>query len=613
MRKFSVVALLALGAVAGCGRARPSEGWQVSNMSEIVIQHEGRNKPIETWAREIMHGITGKEKFTRFKYQGDPEAFKDLRDPDKEQVVVVFPSTNATETILRIMAQPEEYAKRPYLKIQYPEIKEQFKLDPDRDFYSPEELAKVGVEMQEEITRIRAMEEKEWGLYDRATLQVAEKIQLVQLLSDDAMLQVIPLPYGLNNRGKLTNRWPSLMYLAGYLETPVDQLKEITDPSAKSLVDALAKVERAKLEKTLDLWDDVKEHLAAGKAEEFNRASAELRDLLRGMNDEAYPSKEKVEKEIGYNNLRPFSVAALGYGFAVFFFLLAFVFRSNAMRWLGVGFHLVGIGTQVLGYFQRWEIAQRYPLANMYESMIAMGLFLGIIGIIFEMIYRSRVFGMCAAVISTLCVVGAEHIPIFTPFISQQQPALLNQIIMTIHVPTIMSAYGTGFLCTGIGFAYILVYLFRPGNTKALEHLDLCLYRILQVTVLLLIGGIGLGMVWAGEAWGRPWGWDMKEVWALITLVWYLVMLHSRLTNRVKGLWLAQASLVGFAIIMLTYVGVNILFGKGLHTYGFVLGATWYPLLAIFAVEALLIVVSTIAFFSRKRDGQAAIPESPAE
>jgi cytochrome c-type biogenesis protein CcsB len=599
MRKF-LWAPLAILAVSCSRKESGSAGFDFGPVSEIVSLDQGRHKPLDTTFREWMHELSGNEGFWRFKAT-DADSFKELRD-GKGKYIQVFPGRNPAENVLRLIAQWDVYKSRPWIRVQFPEVREKFGGDRNREYFSPEELAKRGAEIQKELEEARKLEQKEIGPYHRAVRQLAHQIEMAWTVRDEARLLLIPAPYDEQDKKQ---KWPSMLYLEGYVEKGEAIQREELRAQEKSLMEAFDRIGRDKLRKAHDQWHALKKALAENKPEDFNRISAEFRDHLRSLNPAASLAPEKVETEIFYNRLRPFSVACtFGYMPAVLLFLLSFGFASKSLRGLAILAHLAGIVLHVYGYALRWQIAARYPLANMYESMIAMGLALAIVGIVLEFFMKSRVFGICAAAIAMLCVVLAENIPIFSPYVSQQQPALLNEVLMTIHVPTIMSAYGCGLLCTGVGIAYIMVYLFAPNRTETLEHLDLCLYRILQITVLLLIGGISLGAVWAGEAWGRWWGWDMKEVWALITLLWYLAMLHSRFTGWVKGLLLANLSLLGFMIIMLTYVGVNILFGAGLHSYGFVLGATWIPLLVTFGLLGGLMILSGGVWLGR-RNGKA--------
>jgi cytochrome c biogenesis factor len=94
--------------------------------------------------------------------------------------------------------------------------------------------------------------------------------------------------------------------------------------------------------------------------------------------------------------------------------------------------------------------------------------------------------------------------------------------------------------------------------------------------VLLLAAGIVLGGVWADYSWGRFWGWDPKEVWALVALLGYLAVLHARHAGLVRQRGLAALSVVCFSLVVIAWYGVNFVLGVGLHSYGFGGGGRGY-------------------------------------
>jgi ABC-type transport system involved in cytochrome c biogenesis permease subunit len=116
------------------------------------------------------------------------------------------------------------------------------------------------------------------------------------------------------------------------------------------------------------------------------------------------------------------------------------------------------------------------------------------------------------------------------------------------------------------------------SNVKPLSNF---VYRAMQVGVLLIAGGTILGGVWADYSWGRFWGWDPKEVWALITLLVYLVPLHGRFAGWVNTFGLVAASVVCFNAVIMAWYGVNFVLGVGLHSYGFVEGGSQGMMLVI--------------------------------
>ena len=114
--------------------------------------------------------------------------------------------------------------------------------------------------------------------------------------------------------------------------------------------------------------------------------------------------------------------------------------------------------------------------------------------------------------------------------------------------------------------------LAMQATAAKIKPLSNFIYRTMQVGVLLIAAGTILGGVWADYSWGRFWGWDPKEVWALITLLVYLIPLHGRFAGWVNTFGLVIASIVCFMSVVMAWYGVNFVLGVGLHSYGFTEG-----------------------------------------
>nr|YP_009471002.1 cytochrome c biogenesis protein [Anemopaegma chamberlaynii]AVF97626.1 cytochrome c biogenesis protein [Anemopaegma chamberlaynii] len=111
---------------------------------------------------------------------------------------------------------------------------------------------------------------------------------------------------------------------------------------------------------------------------------------------------------------------------------------------------------------------------------------------------------------------------------------------------------------------------FSPKNyyrSQLIQQLDYWSYRVISLGFLFLTIGILSGAVWANEAWGSYWSWDPKETWAFITWIVFAIYLHTRRNRKWKGTNSAIVSSIGFLIIWICYLGVNLL-GIGLHSYG---------------------------------------------
>jgi cytochrome c-type biogenesis protein CcsB len=332
--------------------------------------------------------------------------------------------------------------------------------------------------------------------------------------------------------------------------------------------------------------------VAAGRPAEFGKASGDLASQLAGLNPRIYPRPDVIDAELTYNHARPFTWTALILALAGLLFLLSFAFEAPWLWWAALFFQACSIGTHGYGYALRWIASGQYPLSNHYESMMMLAAGASLGTLLAECFMRVRVVGLAGSIVAAVTIVLADNVYTFASqsFINPLQPALMNTVWMTIHVPVIMTAYAMAFVLMVISHVYLVHALARPDNHEKLARLDRIQHRMLQITVLFLLAGIILGAVWAGEAWGRPWGWDMKEVWALITLLTYLAVMHARFAGAIKGFGTAVLGVGSFATVVLCYYGVNFLFGKGLHTYGFGAG-DWGPLIVFFGLEGVFVAV----------------------
>jgi ABC-type transport system involved in cytochrome c biogenesis permease subunit len=201
---------------------------------------------------------------------------------------------------------------------------------------------------------------------------------------------------------------------------------------------------------------------------------------------------------------------------------MALVFQSTKTWIAALSVHGLALGLCGYGYALRWIIADRYPLSNHYESMILCAIGASLLALVLELVVRPKgVIGLGGTIVTSVLLVLANNVPAFAEqgFVAPLVPAL-QTVWMTIHVPIIMTGYAMGMLLMVLGHIHLVRYLKSGAATD--EFLDRVMRLVLQLTVLFLLFGIILGAVWAGEAWGRPWGWDMKETWALITLLCYL-------------------------------------------------------------------------------------------
>ena len=198
-----------------------------------------------------------------------------------------------------------------------------------------------------------------------------------------------------------------------------------------------------------------------------------------------------------------------------------------------------------------------------------------------EEVLKRRYFVLGGAALSCLAVVLACYAPatVMHRGIGSAMPILRDNFWLAVHVVTIMTSYAAAAIALILGNVALGYYLFgryrdrRPPETCAV--VAGFTYTAIQITVLLLTAGTILGALWGDKAWGRFWGWDPKEVWALVSLLVYILILHARYVGWSGDFGMAVAAVLGFTAVLWTYYGVNFIMNTGMHSYGTGSGGQW--------------------------------------
>ena len=237
---------------------------------------------------------------------------------------------------------------------------------------------------------------------------------------------------------------------------------------------------------------------------------------------------------------------------------------------------LVGLLTQTIALIIRWfesyELGIGHaPLSNLYESLIFFAWTIVLLYLIVEWRIKSKHVGAFVVPFAFLSMAFASFSPNVNSRIQPLIPALQSNWLIS-HVITCFFGYAAFALACGLGFMYLIKGLERAGNSgpflRLLPHreiLEELTYHSIVIGFIFLTLGIITGSVWAYSAWGSYWSWDPKETWSLITWLVYAAMLHFRFVWGWSGKKLAIMSLIGFASVLFTYFGVNLL--PGLHSY----------------------------------------------
>ena len=224
--------------------------------------------------------------------------------------------------------------------------------------------------------------------------------------------------------------------------------------------------------------------------------------------------------------------------------LLMFIFLSV----------LIALRSAIVGYF---------PLANGYEVMH----FLAWTALLLTLLFYRRFqmllpFGFLLCGFSLLVATMGEA----NPQITALKP-VLSSPLLSVHVVVIMFSYALLAFIMLNGLTAILLHCFSENAQRQIERLKTISHLMLYPAVFCLAIGIFVGAIWANLSWGRYWGWDPKEVWALITLMIYSLALHTdSLPMFRKPMFFHLFAVVAFLAVLFTYFGVNFLLG-GLHSY----------------------------------------------
>ena len=211
----------------------------------------------------------------------------------------------------------------------------------------------------------------------------------------------------------------------------------------------------------------------------------------------------------------------------------------------------------------RGLIAGYVPLSNGFETMQFMAWCSVVLTLVFGRRFRMALpFGYLLCGFTLLVAMMGEA----TPKITQLMPVLQSPLL-SIHVVVIMIAYTLLAFMMLNGVTALIIHFTRPYAKQEIESLYILSRLMLYPALFLLVAGIFIGAVWANISWGRYWGWDPKEVWALITMLVYASALHSSsLSLFRRPMFFHVFCIVAFITVLITYFGVNFLLG-GMHSY----------------------------------------------
>jgi cytochrome c-type biogenesis protein CcsB len=271
------------------------------------------------------------------------------------------------------------------------------------------------------------------------------------------------------------------------------------------------------------------------------------------------------------------------------------------IRWV-IKFHFWVIGAlffvHTAALITRWYLSGHAPWSDAYESLIYVAWATMAFGLMFG---RKSDMTVASTAFVVAIILWVAQLNWLDPSIGNLQPVLDSYWLM-IHVAVIVGSYGPFALGMILGLVTMILMIFSTKKNRKIMDLnikELTYINEVALTVGLIMLTIGnfLGGMWANESWGRYWGWDPKETWALITIFIYAFVLHLRLVPGLKGRWTFNLwSVIAFASVLMTYFGVNF-YLSGLHSY-----ASGDQIISYKFAIITLSVILVIASFARYRE-----------
>jgi cytochrome c-type biogenesis protein CcsB len=549
---FLISALLAsVAALAAPPSGAPHAAWDFSAAGAIPVQSGGRVKPLDSLAAELALFVTGRRQFEGW---------------------------HPTDLLVSWIADPRSWEDKAFIQVGRVDVRRQLGLDEARSRFTPAEL-----------------------FQNFALAQYADRMG-TDLVSPPKG----GLPPGQNPRERelravldRLGTFRALVSGQGWLLIPSEKPEEAWASLA------------APNEKSDERGKPVRKHFAdmlhaylGGDAARFDQSARATRGAITALIPGWGERQERLLKaETAYNRIRPYRTAWILYLLATLAWVLSGALRAGprprGVTRIAQVLTFAAFAVHVGGTALRCYIAGRPPVTNMYESVNWVGFGVLLFGAILYFLNRQAVPLVVGCALAALGLLYADNSPaILDPSIQPLVPVLRSNYWLTIHVLTITLGYAAFFLALGIADVTLFHFIrerLRPGAAGDLRAkvvtLNLLTYRALQFGVVLLAAGTILGGVWADYSWGRFWGWDPKETWALIALLCYVGILHARFTGWVRDFGFAAWTVVASLSVMMAWYGVNFVLGVGLHSYGFASGGLG-PVIAFVALHLLYVGVA---------------------
>lgn len=497
---------------------------------ELMVQDmDGRIKPVNTLASEFLRKLTRKTAYI-------------LAEEDSKLKL------NSDQVFLSIHQDPLSWQYRPIIKVDTKKgapILEQLGLTgkPMLSFQDLlDEQGSYRLRMAVEATQRKKPAER--SELDNEIIKVDERFNILFQALSGNYLKIFPQPDSPDNKWYNSN-----FERAGFKEEDSVFVRNILAV----------------------YFQDVQKAQVSGEWQVPEDKLLYLKTFQDTMGGEVIPEQGRVQAELLYNDLNVFNKLFPIYWLLGIYLLAIALLRVFFNHRLLKTTYLMGLGLVALAFLiqtsnmiLRWYAAGYPPWSNGYEMIILVSWALFLFGFIF---HRKSDFILPLVALFGGTLLFVSYLDWLNPEITNLVP-VLKSYWLKIHVAIIVSSYAPLALSALLGFLSLVFMLVKNQKfKKSIQELTYINELSMTIGLFMLAIGTFLGGVWANESWGRYWGWDPKETWALISIIVYAIVLHMRLIPKLRGEYLfSLASVIAFFSIVMTSFGVNY-YLSGLHSY----------------------------------------------
>ncbi|MCF8298977.1 MAG: cytochrome c biogenesis protein CcsA [Saprospiraceae bacterium] len=519
----------------------------------LILDTKGRVKPVHTVASEVLRKLARKNSFNGLK---------------------------PVEVFLGMLTQPNSWQNEKIIKVSHSELSNYLNISGKYASYSDfinYNGGGVTYKIQKLVEEANAKKNSEKTKFDKEVIKADEKMNLCYMIFSGTILNIYPVKS--DNKVK----WLTINELESNLG--VNEFQQIQNSFG-------------------DYFNAVNKAIVTNNWDEANIKLLKLKDYQIKNGGNSIPSPFKIKLEILYNKYDVFKKLARYYGILglillVLNFILIFKPKLNLNTTLRISFYVVILLfiIHTLGLAARWYISGHAPWSNGYESMLYVAWATALSGLIF--VRKSKITLAVTTVLSALILLIAG-LSWMDPTITNLVP-VLKSFWLIIHVAVITASYGFLALSALLGGLNLIIMIFRTEKNNirlkfTIEEIALIIQMNLIIGLYLLTIGTFLGAIWANESWGRYWGWDPKETWALVSVIVYAFVGHMRkIPGFIGNYAISLGALLAFSSILMTYFGVNYIL-SGLHSY-----AGGEPVsipIGVYYGVAIVAIISIVSYIS---------------